>query len=175
MFLFCFALILISYRIGTQTMQGEYRSSLQGAIRTGTTPRSCSPGFLQGTDWKAAAQGLCPPCPPLPCSRAGTRSGWNRIPAHSQPSPTHQPAERGQRGLWCQVSGPAPVFPSSGYPPATTARRQPASQSRGHGHCSLRLQPVAADRSLQGQTVPNLCLSRLQVARLVAPPWLESA
>lgn len=70
-----------------------------------------------------------------------------------------QPAERGQRGLWCQVSGPAPVFPSSGYPPATTARRQPASQSRGHGHCSLRLQPVAADRSLQGQTVPHLLIS----------------
>lgn len=121
MFLFCFALGSNQPQDRHTLNQGEYRSSLQGGHPDRHDPQVTIARLSAGNRLESCrTRGPAPSLfsTPLrttpPLSRSRAECGWNRIPAHSRPSPTHQPAERGQRGQrgsWCQVSGAAPVFP----------------------------------------------------------------
>lgn len=129
-------MILIGCRIGTHQSNGDIDRVCWGPSEQARpptpTPRSCSPGLLQGADWKAALPraGLRPPSQsPLPRSRAGTRSRWNHIPACAGLPQLTSPRSGGSEGAGVRFQGARSGLPELRGP----AHWQPASQSHGHG------------------------------------------
>lgn len=133
--MFCFGLVLISLTIGTHQSKGNIDRVCRGPSKQARPPGHARLVFF------SCRAGPAPSLSPLPRSRAGTRSGWNRIPAYSRPSP-NSPARRaaavrallsgfGAHSGLLELRGPASK-------PASKARRQPASQSHSHGHGSLQ-------------------------------------
>lgn len=157
MFLFCFALILISYRIGTHQSNANIDRVCRGPSEQARPPGPAPQAFCREQIGKLPRRACALPVPPFPAAaRAPGVGGTAFQPTACLPQLT-SPRSGGQRGLWCQVSVPAPVFPSSGEPPATAERLQPASQSHSHGQGSLLLQPVAPDRCKARRSPTSAC------------------